>query len=286
MFRSFVLLALIGLALAPDWATAFGWRRSRQRCCAPPPCPTYPVIVPVCPTVPCSPETGSAPQEVVLPAPAVPSPNPTLAPKVHVEPPTPAPVKPTTPPKPPSPGIPREGSTGVINTPAETKPAGLAVPTPADPSVDPKPLRVVPETIAPPKAATPAKPTDVPTLPPLVPPVPGANDPAIPPLSIPPTTPAASPRVAKYFAATEPTVDVFPVDGPIPSADAIRTVGFFNHTDRVLQLTVGAATISLPARHSITARVPARFGWSLDDGPEQTAEVPPASPGVEVVFRR
>ena len=76
------------------------------------------------------------------------------------------------------------------------------------------------------------------------------------------------------------------MDGPPPAGPtAKRTVGFFNHTDRDLKLTVEGDTVTLPRRHYVTAEVPATFGWKLD-GDERRTEVPAAAPGVEVVIRK
>jgi hypothetical protein len=232
------------------------------------------VFVPICPpTVPVAPPNYS-----ILPAPTV-----------QVEPAAPAKSEP--PKADPAPAAPRPVAPGV--------PPGNAT---ADPGGAVKPAEFArPEAASPPKSGTPklelpqvplpgtADPSrDDVKIPPLIP---RLTNPDVPPLTLPkvPVGPAAGGDTSTSKASpltAAPRVDVYPVDGPPPAGPkAKRTVGFFNHTDRDLRLTVEEETVTLPRRHYVTAEVPAAFTWKLD-GDERRTEVPAMAPGVEVVIRR
>jgi hypothetical protein len=283
MMRQLFLLAILAVVLLPDWVTAFG--RRRPYCVEPAP----PVVI--CPP----------PLVLVCPPPAAaPRPN---SPTVVVEPGKPEPkAEPAPPPKPVTPGVPmgserpaREASP----PPAPpVRPAALAVPKPTDPKpvaplqlkpVDPGPKPDVPVVplVVPQPAEPAAKEEKLPTIPKLTPSLPGGAD-GLPPLAIPQQGEAGkSTSRSSPLAGMRPTVDVLPVDGPAPADSAAkRKVGFFNHTDRDLQLSVEGATITLPRRHYVAAEVPAKFVWRVDGGAEQTTEIPASAPGVEVVFRK
>lgn len=274
MMRQYISLALLGLALVPDWATALGGRRW----CAPPPSPPCPprmvFVSPVLPTF-----TFAPPNYSILPAPTV-----------QAEP--EAPAKPEPPRADPAPAAPRPVTPGVPPSNATADPDGTVEPTEfAKPKTAPPPRSDTPKLELPrvplPGAAAPAKNDDA-KIPPLIP---RLANPDVPPLTIPkvpvePRTKADSSTSKASPLTGTPRVDVFPVDGtPPPGPKAKRTVGFFNHTDRDLMLTVEGDTVMLPRRHYVTAEVPATFVWKMD-GDERRTEVPAAAPGVEVVIRK
>jgi hypothetical protein len=275
--RQLVPLALLGLALLPDWAAAFGHRRV----CLPPPPPVYcpPPVVFVVPYAPVAP--AAPPNYSILPAPTV-----------RQEPPAPAPSEPApAPPKPVTPGVPPGDGRGAADP---FNPGGFARPESADPRPAPKggsPKDGGPKIDAPqiplPGAGAGAPKEDDAKLPPLIPRLP---NPDVPPLTIPqlPVGPDTSTSKASPLTGSAgPRVEVFPVAGPPPDVPAARrTVGFFNHTDRDVKLTVEGKTVTLPKRHHVTAEVPARFVWQLDGGEERRTVVPAAAPGVEVVIRK
>jgi hypothetical protein len=177
------------------------------------------------------------------------------------------------------------------------KPETAAPPEPKPAAPDPKPAPKAPAPKADtpklvvPQVPTPAAPTGAGSegdkIPPLIPRLP---NPDMPPLTL-PQVPLEKPNkgtsTSKASPLTDaPRVDVFPVDGPPPAGPtAKRSVGFFNHTDRDLKLTVEGETVTLPRRHYVSATVPATFAWKLD-GDERRTEVPAAAPGVEVVIRK
>jgi hypothetical protein len=310
MMRQVIPLALIGLALASGWATALGcWRRMWWAPPPPPACPPRPVLVPMYP-----PAVGVAPPNYsILPAPTV-SAEPGTSEPSHTEPAKPTPAKPEpgrteaapSAPKPVAPGIPPGGRSAAAPTaPRENpvRPTEFARPESAAPPKEPAaPVGGAPRIEIPqlPVAGAPGqsdkshKQADPPKgdeakIPPLVPRLP---DPDVPPLTIPQLPveprPAARPSTSKASPLTEsPRVDVYPVDGPPPaSPQARRKVGFFNHTDRVVRLTVEGETVMLPGRHFVAAEVPAKFAWRINGGEERRTEVPATAPGVEVVIRK
>lgn len=197
----------------------------------------------------------------------------------------------------PAPQLPPPRISQDPSTPDTIRPAaGLATPTSAVPQLDaPKPApKITFDPIPQPKVeplqlpiAQPksAEPEGV-KIPPLIPRLPGADS-GLPPLSLPAPTTESTSRSSPLNAKLHAVVDVFPVDGPPPASPLTkRTIGFFNHTDRDVRLTVEGETITLPKRHQVTATVAAKFRWTLDDGPARTTEVPTAAPGLEVVVRK
>ena len=249
MLRQLVSLALVGAAALPAFA---------QWVCV----PQRPVCLPpVVYVVPCPPVTQ-------LPAPRV-SLEPTLAPPRPMD----AAIRPVTGVAVPTPAVP---------TPQPETPKITLDPLPS-PKIEPLQLPI-PGPTAEPKSAVPNEPEAL-KIPPLIPRLPG-TDSGLPPLSLPPVPNESTSRSSPLSAKPQAAVDVFPVDGPpLASPSMKRTIGFFNHTDRDLKLTVDGETITLPKRHQVTATVAAKFRWKLDDGPERTTEVPTTAPGVEVVFR-
>ena len=289
MMRQIIPLALIALALLPDWATAFGKRQY-------PPCPPAPTAY-----LPCPPQLVILPQCLpsfeVLPynTPSFALPAPTVTPETAkpeaAKPDTPLP----SPPKAPMPGLPpNRSSLDAGSSETGLKQAELVVPNLANPTAakpQPTPAVTEPLIVPPVRNVFEAKrEPETPRIPALIPRIPG-GDASLPPLLVP--TPAndtpgtSTSRSSPLNASRRPGYDVIPVDGPAPATpSAKRSVGFFNHTDRDLQLTVEGQTITLPKRHSVTADVPAKFTWTLEGNLEQITEIPLAAPGVEVVIRR
>ena len=183
-------------------------------------------------------------------------------------------------------------------------------PKASDNTLSPPRVDVIPNDVIPPKS-NPIQPVEEATPEPAQPegagnppsvqllPPPGTDDEKIPSLRL-PMTPGATDipslqletpgsREAKSSpinAKKLPKIDLFPVSGTKPIAvDATRTVGFFNHTDDDLSLTVQGDTITLPKRHFVKATVPAEFRWHIGDSSNRTVNVPAASPGLEIVLR-
>lgn len=270
MLRQLVSLALVGVAALPVFAQ---WVCVPQR-----PVYTPPVVC----VIPCPPAASPTP----LPPPRV-TQEPTLPmpkPMPKELPPPESAVRPATGEAVPTPAVP----TPAVPTPAQPEPPKLVPKITVDPAPTPKiePLQLpLPGPIAEPKSAVPNEPEAV-KIPPLTPRLPG-TDSGLPPLSLPPVANESTSRSSPLSAKPRAAVEVFPVDGsPLASPTMKRTIGFFNHTDRDLTLTVDGETITLPKRHQVTATVAAKFRWKFDDSPERTTEVPTTAPGVEVVFRK
>ncbi len=281
MMRQLMILSVVALVAAPDWATAFGRRRFR---CAPVPvayCPPAYVIVP-----PCLPAFDVYPVAPVVPAPALASP-----PTVTSEPARPEPAKPDPLPKVPvlsPPKVQVDPTPDAPVRPVEFTPAApsRSAAVPSVPGVGPGGLHMPP----PAAGAAHIPPTQVPmgTVPPvpdpaaLAPRFPAEAD-GLPALGL-PTLPGVTAKSSPLSGGAR--VDIIPVDGAQAVGAATRTVGFFNLTDRNVILTVEGHTVSLPAKHQIAATVPAGFRWKFGDGDEQKTTVPAGAAGVEVVLRR
>jgi hypothetical protein len=112
-------------------------------------------------------------------------------------------------------------------------------------------------------------------FPPLVLPPEGSGSPSG---VVPPTTVRSSP----LNGGTKP--QIFPAEGEL-AADGLRKIGFFNHTDRDINLTIDGKKVTLPQKSYIHARVGATFRWSHADNPVTTTTVPGGAAGLEVLFR-
>ncbi|MDB5311355.1 MAG: hypothetical protein JWO38_5557 [Gemmataceae bacterium] len=325
MKRYLCCLAVLGVVAVPDWASAF------HPCWAPPPpCspggygiygsppPVYPqqlMFVP--PYVPVyevplpAPRVYPSAPAATAPRPATPTPNPgttkaTPTP-TPTEPAAPLTTRPPTPPATPDPGVRPAGA----DTPPPITPPKPDIPPPANPPPTKPPALVLP-TIP---GVTDTKPTG-PTTPSAVPsPAPPAPDfgpamPAklplppepkkpdgpgdtLPPLTLPPESPAAPsgvvPPAGPSTSRSSPLtggvkVQVFTAAGAPPSA-ATRKVGFFNHTDKDIDLVIEGRTVTLPRKSYIQAEVSPVFNWKRSDHPAETATVPDGAAGLDVLFR-
>jgi hypothetical protein len=63
-------------------------------------------------------------------------------------------------------------------------------------------------------------------------------------------------------------------------------VGFFNHSDREIALTVNGEAVRLPAEQYVTLRLPRTFTWSEKGTKGNEVVVPPDAEGIEIVFRK
>jgi hypothetical protein len=63
-----------------------------------------------------------------------------------------------------------------------------------------------------------------------------------------------------------------------------RTVGFYNHTTRDLELTIEGRPVKLPAKMYLYAQLGAVFTWSIGNRPATRERVPEDAGGLEVVF--
>lgn len=166
----------------------------------------------------------------------------------------------------------------------------------------PKDTGAKPPTLEVPKVDAPAKAPEVPGAPAvpvpapapdaLIPP-PGVSVPrgadSLPPLTLPPDTPI-NPDVKPTEAKSSPLtgaakVSVFPASGTI-AANGLRKIGFYNHTDRDLALTIEGKTVTLPAKTYLHAQMPRTFTWKHGDRPSVTETVPADAGGLDVLFNQ
>src|SRR6185312_3885769 len=106
--------------------------------------------------------------------------------------------------------------------------------------------------------------------------IPAPKNDTLPPLTLPPDTPVSpSPTPPKIVevksspigtAARELKVSVFPASGSV-TATGLRKVGFYNHTNRDLSLTIEGKTVTLPAMTYLHAQLPPQFTWKCADKP-------------------
>ena len=286
MNRYVCWLALLAVAAVPDWASAF----NRRYQCG----PVYPTYyeplyfaTPVYYPPPCVAVYVAPPPCVSTPAPAA---NPIPKTAIRVPKPMPAtmdPVQPASglapisaPPNRSEEGLPwsappslRGKGAGGFGDPPPKSP-GLELPS-ATPSAAPS--LTLPPLVAP-DAGLPLIPSPVPPLSP---------DPkkteTLPPLVLPPETPPRTSRSSPVGAAA---VRVFAASGAGgESADGLKKVVFFNHTDRDVDLTIDGKDVPLPAKSYINARLGASFRWKHGGGETETATIPADAAGLDVVFK-
>ena len=181
-------------------------------------------------------------------------------------------------------------------SPAETpkKPAPV-VPDPASALPDPNPK--LPPIELPKNSKTPAVavPAPAPAFPeplipsPSVPELPDAKKESLPSLTLPPDTPVKTDSTSRSSPLTggrrDMTVSVFAASGTERPTGVYRTVGFYNHTDRDLNLTIEGRAVKLPARTYLHAQLAPTFTWGHGDRPAARETVPDGAGGLDVVFR-
>jgi hypothetical protein len=196
--------------------------------------------------------TTALPAAAPSPAPA-PKPEPETSPLVL----PPVPETPNT--KPMTPLVP-----SATPAPAPAPGTGIKEPEPLVPAVKPMPKK-------------PANSDD--TLPPLVLPPEGPGGPSG---VVPPVGDASTSRSSPLTAG--PKVQVFTVSGG-PVSGQLRKVGFFNHTDRDIDLVIVGRAVKLPRKTYLHAQLPPTFQWKQGDRKAETATVPESAAGLDVLFR-
>lgn len=323
MTRYLCWVAVLGMLALPDWASAC-WPRwvARHSYYDQPVYPVYPVYPECCPQPCCPPPVCANPP---VPAYPMAPPRVEAVPKAAPAPSGMGAVSPRKMPQSPvrpasgtdtaiSPVVPATPSPKKADAPAAvlTEPS----PLPKFPVVDiPKDLGVLPKLDVPktpdfapipvpkemPKEnVLPAVPTPAPPLPeglipsPAVPEIPDPTRPSsLPSLTLPPDSPTApknstsrsSPLTAERQGET--TVSVFPAQAARGEfhGEGYKSVGFYNHTARDMNLTIEGQAVKLPAKSYLYAKLGPTFTWGHGDSPLVREAVPAGASGVDVVFR-
>jgi hypothetical protein len=69
-----------------------------------------------------------------------------------------------------------------------------------------------------------------------------------------------------------------------PAEGPTRRVGFFNHSDRDLELVIEGKAVKLPRKTYVHADVPPTFTWKHGENAAAAATVPAGAAGLDVVF--
>lgn len=281
--------------------------------------PARPVVVlPPIPR-PAVPSAPPAPPSVEL-VPNVATPTPAPAPAAHSDPPARKPAVEPVRPAAGSDAPPTKGSKAETPPPFPLDLKFPEIEIPKSLQANPKPPAKEPQgapkagTNQPDPAAVPKVPAVGGTKDPLLPAIPSAApapEPAIPPpglpllpdaskrdplpsLTLPPDTPVKSAKtdstsrsspIAGSAAPRDLIVNVFPAGRNEAAAGGYRTVGFFNHTNRDLTLTIEGRVVKLPARSYLHAQLAATFTWGCAARPTARETVPDGADGLDVVFR-
>lgn len=155
------------------------------------------------------------------------------------------------------------------------------------------------ETAVPDATPMPAPAPFEPPIPPtLVPTLPNSGEPKkdaadrdpLPPLVLPPEAPGGSSGIVpESTSRSSPLsarfqVRVFTATGALRAA-ATKRIGFFNHTDRDIDLVIEGRAVTLPRKTYIHAEVPPTFTWQHSGNPAKPTTVPADSPGLDVLFK-
>lgn len=321
MTRSVCLLASAGLVLLPDGATAFGWR---TRHCPPAPMAyVAPEIVFLSPTLPyipigsydyCQPGAFSQNTPIYVHdacppnagTPIAPRTAPATPPKVMEKPSVQAPETEKPPIRPAAFAtpmeIPLEKSFAPPPRPVEVEPA-KPLPLETIPKTDlPKnerPKPVVPKIELPaieqPKPVVPKidlPPFDLPTIDRPKPSsdikIPEIKQPEIKLPDVAPVAPTGGISTSRYSPETgksRPAITMLPVEsnGKLV-VDGKWKIGFYNYSDRDLNLVVDGTTMTLPSKTSLSATVGKTFTWRVGTAPDETTIIANDSAGWEIVI--
>lgn len=258
---------------------------------------------------------------VPVPVPVAPpsvTPVPMVPPKAKAE----APIQPSrapmvtvTPQMPPPPPLsddplvkPTGGVASPMPAPAPMNP--LTIPDPMVPvkpmkEPEPKPMKdadpsAKPPVVLPPIVLpdAPAKPMAAPSGPDPLPAIPlpepkkvpmgksGKDD--LPPIVLPPEGTGTSSGVIPSTSRSSPLTgaiktQVFAASGGAVSG-TLRKVGFFNHSDRDLDLVIEGKAVTLPKKSFLHAQLPVKFTWKAAGGDSVSTTVPETATGVDVLF--
>ena len=201
--------------------------------------------------------------------------------------------------RPPAKPAPAEPEFPKVEIPKNLQTEPKAAPKrPRDPDMSAVPK--VPAVGAPKDPAIPAIPSAAPAPESLIPPpslpmLPDAKKGEnLPSLTLPPDIPVAPDKKGESTSRSSPLtgggvsglrVSVFPAKGAEVPAFGYRAVGFYNHTNRDLALTIEGRAVKLPARSYLHAQLAPSFTWSHGERPANRETVPAGAGGVDVVFR-
>jgi len=119
--------------------------------------------------------------------------------------------------------------------------------------------------------------------------------PRIPKIKLPPFPgEPVEPDLPRPSTKKEPTGDagkateqfLIPADAKRGEPRAEIKVGFFNHSDRSIELQVNGESVQLPSEQYVTLRLTRAFTWSEKGEKGNDVVVPPDADGIEIVFRR
>jgi hypothetical protein len=110
----------------------------------------------------------------------------------------------------------------------------------------------------------------------------------LPPLVLPPETLKGPSGVIPSTSRSSPLtgavkVQVFAAAGSV--SGQLRKVGFFNHTNRDLELVIAGKAVKLPKKSYLTAELPVKFTWKHSGGAAETATVPEGAAGLDLLFQ-
>jgi hypothetical protein len=246
-----------------------------------------PMVVPSNPVIPQAKPTGGAPRSDAPPRSA---PMVTVTPGMLESDPMVKPANLATPMPAPAPITPLTIPDPMVPKSAPMNP--LTIPDPMVPKSAPTglPPIVVPD-LAPAKPlAAPAAPDNLPGIPlpdPRKTPKAGDKD-ELPPLVLPPEGTGTSSGVIPTTSKSSPLsgaikTQVFAAAGT--ATGSLRKVGFFNHTDRDLELVIEGKAVKLPKKSYLNAELPVKFTWKTAGSEANATTVPAGAAGVDVLFK-
>ncbi|CAN5498129.1 hypothetical protein BH11PLA2_BH11PLA2_03280 [soil metagenome] len=106
----------------------------------------------------------------------------------------------------------------------------------------------------------------------------------LPPLNMAPI-PAPMPAKSTSQFRAEPQFDIKPVTAKVDTPNGSHTIAFKNTTERDVTLIVHGQTLTLAAKHQVTATVPAAFRWKLGGEALTDVKVPASVAAYEVTIK-
>ncbi len=107
-------------------------------------------------------------------------------------------------------------------------------------------------------------------------------------LKLPFPVPVPEPKRIIRVNDTNKPYDIIEVDGgaaPVPPGQRVA-IGFFNHSERDLELMIGRQVLQLKSKHYVQIRLPRQFQWHESGRDVVQSVVPESAAGLEIVFRR
>jgi hypothetical protein len=101
---------------------------------------------------------------------------------------------------------------------------------------------------------------------------------------LPPEANGSTSKSSPLTDRADAKVQVLVAEGK-PAVGPMRTVCFFNHSDRDVELVIEGRSVTLPKRTYVHAELSPTFRWKKRGEETRTESVPEGAAGLDVVFK-